>query len=67
MDASDRKSVQTAADSIDEELRQSPNGVGESRAAGTRILTIAPLSVYYDVHEADRTVFVWSVWPSRRC
>jgi len=36
--------------------------VGESRDGNIRILTIFPLSVYYDVRDEDRVVSVWAVW-----
>ena len=60
--AADRQAVTDAANAIDALLRVEPFEVGESRVANTRILTVLPLSVYYDVHEADRLVAVWAVW-----
>lgn len=39
--------------------------VGESRDENSRILTVLPLSVYYDVHDQDRLVAVWAVWQVR--
>ena len=60
--SSDRQTVTDAADSIDTLLRSTPLQVGESRADITRILTVLPLSVYYDVHEDDRLVALWAVW-----
>ena len=64
--ADDRQTVRDAADAIDALLRASPLEVGESRVANTRILTVLPLSVYYDIHEADRLVAVWAVWRVRK-
>ena len=64
--AEDRQSVTQAADDIDALLRTSPLEVGESRVSNIRILTVSPLAVYYDVHEADRLVAVWAVWQIRR-
>jgi plasmid stabilization system protein ParE len=60
--AEDRQAVADAADAIDAFLRTDPIGVGESRIANVRILTVSPLSVYYDVNEDDRLVAVWAVW-----
>lgn len=60
--ATDRQAVTDAANAIDALLRVEPLEVGESRVANTRILTVLPLSVYYDVHEDDRLVAVWAVW-----
>ena len=60
--AVDRQAVTDAADAIDLLLRTEPFGVGESRVVNIRILTVFPLSVYYDVHEDDRLVAVWAVW-----
>jgi plasmid stabilization system protein ParE len=65
-EADDRQAVTDAADAIDVFLRTGPIEVGESRVANIRILTVSPLSVYYDVHEDDRLVAVWAVWRSRK-
>lgn len=65
-DVEDRQSVTRAADDIDALLRTSPLDVGESRVSDVRILTVHPLTVYYDVHEADRLVAVWAVWQIRK-
>jgi hypothetical protein len=62
MSSGDRQAVTGAADAIDSLLRMVPLEVGESRVANVRILIVFPLSVYYDVHQEDRTVAVWSVW-----
>jgi hypothetical protein len=62
IDAVDRQAVTDAADLIDAILRTSPHDVGESRAGNTRILTVMPLSIYYDIHEEDRLVAVWATW-----
>ena len=63
--APDRQAVTDAADMIDILLRTEPLEVGESRVANVRILTVFPLSVYYDVREDDRLVAVWAVWRVR--
>ena len=60
--AADRQAVTDAANAIDALLRVEPFEVGESRVANTRILTVLPLSVYYDVHQDDRLVAVWALW-----
>jgi plasmid stabilization system protein ParE len=65
-DATDRQAVTDAADLLDAMLGTSPGAVGESRAGDTRILTVMPLSIYYDVHEEDRLVAVWAVWQVAR-
>jgi plasmid stabilization system protein ParE len=65
-DAVDRRAITDAADLIDAVLCASPCEIGESRAGNTRVLTVMPLSVYYDVHDDDRLVAVWAVWPVPR-
>ena len=65
-DANDRQAIADAADAIDAFLRTEATEVGESRVANIRILTVSPLSVYYDVHEDDRLVAVWAVWRSQK-
>jgi hypothetical protein len=60
--AADRQAVTHAADTMDRLLRSAPLEVGESRADNVRILTVLPLSIYYDVYEADCLVAVWAVW-----
>jgi len=64
--ADDRQTVTDAANTIDALLRSRPLDAGESRVANIRILTVLPLSVYYDVHEEDRLVAVWAVWRVRK-
>ncbi len=61
-DATDRQTVSDAANSIDLLLRSFPIQVGESRKHDTRILSVSPLSVYFDVYEDDRLVLIWAVW-----
>jgi hypothetical protein len=63
--APDRQAVTDAADAIDVLLRTAPLEVGESRVVNIRILTVSPLSVYYDVHADDRLVAFWAVWRVR--
>ena len=57
-EASDRQEVTEAADSMDLLLGTSPKEVGESRGENTRIITVPPLSAYYDVFEDDCLVSV---------
>jgi plasmid stabilization system protein ParE len=64
-DATDQQAVTSAADSIDALLGASPLEVGESRVSNARILTVSPLSVYFDVYEDDCRVAVWAVWRIR--
>jgi hypothetical protein len=64
--ADDRQAITNAADAIDALLSTGPLEVGESRVANTRILTVSPLSVYYDVDVSDRLVAVWAVWRSSK-
>jgi plasmid stabilization system protein ParE len=64
VDAADRQTVTAAADEFDALLRTNPNDVGESRGDGIRILTVGPLSVFYQVRDLDCCVEVWSVWVS---
>lgn len=64
--AEDRQAITEAANDIDALLRTDPMGVGESRVVNIRILTVSPLTIYYDVHEEDRLVAVWAVWRIQR-
>lgn len=60
--AAHRQDVADAANLIDALLRTSPLDVGESRVANVRLLTVPPLSIYYEVFADDRRVAVWAVW-----
>ena len=62
IEAADKSAVSQAADAIEAELRSRPETAGESRGDDARFLSVAPLAVYFDVHEDDRTVDVWSVF-----
>lgn len=61
-EAADKSAVSQAADVIESELRSRAANVGESRGDDTRFLSVTPLAIYFDVHEDDRTVDVWSVF-----
>jgi plasmid stabilization system protein ParE len=59
--SANRRAVTLAADRIDQLLGTAPAGVGESRGDRFRVLIELPLTVYYEVHEADRRVLVLRV------
>jgi hypothetical protein len=61
IDSTDRESFTLAADQIDKLLQHDPDSVGESRAAGRRILIVPPLAVTYRVLPDDRLVQVSNV------
>jgi plasmid stabilization system protein ParE len=61
-EATDKSAVSEAADAIESELQSRAGMAGESRGDEARFLSVAPLAVYFDVHEDDRTVDVWSVF-----
>ncbi len=60
--ATDKSAVSQAADAIESELQSRASSAGESRGDDTRFITVTPLAIYFDVHEDDRTVDVWSVF-----
>jgi plasmid stabilization system protein ParE len=64
--APDRNAVTAAADVIDDLLGRDPLSQGEARADDTRLLFVPPLTVLFQVSEADRTVHVLRVGLSRR-
>jgi hypothetical protein len=59
--AADRKTVTSAADTIDSVLRRDPHSKGESRSGANRVLFVPPLLVLFEVLEQDRTVYVKAV------
>ena len=61
-EATDKNAISEAADAMDRELRTRPLFVGESRDELGRFRTAGPLAIYYDVHELDRSVDVWSMF-----
>jgi len=61
IEATDRRSVSSAANEIDRLLRNDPQSRGESRDEFSRILIVLPLAVVYEIHERDRMVSVLSV------
>jgi plasmid stabilization system protein ParE len=62
LDAEDRNAVTSAAHTIDALLRADPHTRGESRHDAVRVLFVPPLGVDFDVVEADRIVYVLTVW-----
>jgi hypothetical protein len=66
LDAPDRNTVTAAANEVDRVLAADPAGVGESRAAGLRVLIVEPLIVGYMGDEDARRVIVFSVRHFRR-
>jgi len=64
--AANRDALTNAASQIDAQLRADPKSAGESRDADVRILSVPPLSVYYNILEDDRKVVVWAVWISSK-
>jgi hypothetical protein len=61
-DASLREAVTIAAAEIDSLLANSPDDVGESRAANRRITFLSPLGLVFEVSSPDRRVIVLHVW-----
>lgn len=61
LDAPDRNAVTAAASEVDRLLASDPAGLGESRAAGLRVLIVEPLMVGYAVVEDEHRVVVFSV------
>lgn len=62
MSSSDRNSISTAANAIDQDLALQPLQVGESRSGRTRIHVVSSLAVFYDVYPDDMRVTVWAIW-----
>jgi hypothetical protein len=60
--APDRNAVTHAAHVLDELLEADPEGSGESRPEGRRILFAAPLGVFYRVLPDSHIVEVVHVW-----
>jgi hypothetical protein len=64
VESPERLQIAEAADEIDWRLKRDPAKQGESRWGATRILTVSPLSVYFDVSEDDKLLSVWAAWLS---
>ncbi len=65
-EASDRRAVTSAADTIDDLLAQDPDAVGEVCFDTVRSFSVPPLGVDYEVIEAERVVYVFAAWDSIR-
>ena len=59
--AANRQTVTDAANLIDRQLGQDPLNAGESRGGISRVVCEAPLAIFFDVNEQDRTVSVWGL------
>jgi hypothetical protein len=59
--AEDRRSITTASRIADELLRDNPHSQGESRQGATRVTFVKPLALQFEIHEADRVVYVLAV------
>ncbi len=62
LNAAVRNAVTSAAHAIDMLLSTDPETRGELRFDTVRTLTVPPLGVDFEVVEADRIVYVLSVW-----
>jgi len=63
--AMDRDLIASAANRIDALLSQDAGDLGESRAGSVRIMFESPLSITFEVSEADRTVYVLTLHRTR--
>jgi hypothetical protein len=62
MRSADRAAITHASKSIDDDLRDHPFDVGESRGGLERITFSGPLGVAFSISEADSIVRVLRVW-----
>lgn len=56
-----RGMITRATHLVEQDLKFNPQGKGESRAAGQRILFCRPLGVVFEVHEEDCRVIIEQV------
>jgi hypothetical protein len=63
---SERSSITSAANKIDEWLQTHGDEAGESRADGHRLLLSPPLGVIFKVYPKYNTVKVFKVWHFRK-
>ena len=61
-EAGDRQAVTTAADLIDDALRNNPISRGESRFGSLRVMFQPPLGAEFEVFDDDRIVRVLAVF-----
>lgn len=59
--SADRAAATRAANELDRRLEQDPHLEGEARSGKRRVLIVAPLAVFFEVREPDRTVSVLKV------
>jgi hypothetical protein len=57
----DAEAITRAMAKIDALLERDPPNQGESRTPVERVLTEAPLTVRYEIHEEEQVVVVWRV------
>jgi hypothetical protein len=62
MSAENRNAVSRAANEIDQDLRNDPETLGESRPGGLRVHFVSPLGVAYRVSPEDLLVQLAHVW-----
>jgi plasmid stabilization system protein ParE len=60
--APDRREVTAAAARLDNLLRKDAHTCGESRSGDVRVTFELPLGIDFEVLEADRIVYVLTVW-----
>lgn len=60
--AEDRSAITTAVNEIDRVLAAHPHTAGESRDEQTRVLFVAPVGVFFDIHDKVHDVEVLKVW-----
>jgi hypothetical protein len=65
-DSALRRAITAAAHRIDQELKRSPDAVGESREGQDRVCFEYPLGIIFDVDKANALVRVLRVWCYRR-
>ena len=61
-DSSDRREINQAVSSIEDELARDPLQAGESRPAGNRIVMEAPIAVVFNVDPDKQEVRVLQIW-----
>jgi hypothetical protein len=65
-DAEERARIAAAVEALNVRLRADPLAVGESRIGQFRVAFVPRLAILFHVSEADRTVRVVRLRPSRR-
>jgi len=60
-DEQSRTAITVAADSLEQQLKQEPHSIGESRDRGRRVCFAGPLVVTYEVQDRLRLVTVLHV------